>query len=75
MPTIYRTVAKVKADVGASEYGIQWFSSEAQAKAARKKIAADCNLRSYKEVEVEQIDLPGSKAGMIEWLNENHTSE
>lgn len=80
MATVYRAVGKagmgVSLDGGQIEVNaVRWFSSEVQAKAGRKSLAEELNLRSYKEVEVEQVDIPTSKAGIIEWLNANHTTE
>ena len=76
MATVYRTIASIRnPEIGAPTKSIKWFSSEAQAKASRKETAAELNLRSYKDVEVEQLDMPTSKAGILGWLNANHIEE
>ena len=52
----------------------QYASSEGAAKKLRRELAEAYNLRPLKDVEYEQVDLPTSKAGIIDYLNENHSS-
>jgi hypothetical protein len=54
---------------------VAWASSEGAAKKAKRELAAKHNLKPLKEVFHEPVEIPTSKAGLIEWLNENYFTE
>lgn len=72
------TVYKVSTDVQVAEgnvFGVAWASSEGAARKARRELAEKHGLKPLKEVEYEAVDVPTSKAGIIDWLNENFALE
>lgn len=54
---------------------IVWAPAEGAAKKARRKLAAGASRKDIEAVSIESVDVPTSKAGIIEWLNENHSVE
>ena len=60
---------------GIEEVHVAWASSEGAAKKARRELAEKHGLKPLKEVDYASVDIPTSKAGIIQWLNENHTIE
>lgn len=76
MSTIYKVKTDpVANDAGIEEVHVAWASSEGGAKKARRELAEQHGLKPLKEVDYEAVDIPTSKAGIIEWLNENHAIE
>lgn len=76
MTTVYKVKTDpVENDDGVSEVHVAWASSDGAAKKARRDLAEKHNLKPLKEVDYEAVDIPTSKAGIIEWLNENHVTE
>lgn len=69
------TIYKVKTDPVENVVHVCWESSEGAAKKARRELAEAHGLKPLKEVDYELVDFPTSKAGLIEWLNENHVVE
>lgn len=68
-------VYKVKTVAVDSKVHVKWASSEGAARKAKKELADEHGLRPLKDVSYEQVDVPTSKGGIIDWLNENYTSE
>jgi len=56
-------------------FGVAWASSEGAARKAKKELAEKYGLKPLKDVEYETVDVPTSKAGIIDWLNENFNRE
>lgn len=54
---------------------VKWASSEGAARKAKKELADEHGLRPLKDVSYENVDVPTSKGGIIDWLNEHHTVE
>jgi hypothetical protein len=79
MATIYKvkTVPRVKFGETADEtrVAVRWAGSEGAARKAKKALAEEHGLRPLKDVTYEAVDVPTSKAGLIEWLNENFAAE
>jgi hypothetical protein len=55
-----------RAEVSVSD--IRWVGTQGQVSTARKDMMATYNVRRS-EIEVEEIDVPTSKAELLEWLN------
>jgi hypothetical protein len=69
------TVYKVTTIEIEGEKKVAWASSEGAAKKMRRELAEEYDLKPLKDVSYEAVEVPTSKAGIIEWLNENYTSE
>jgi hypothetical protein len=54
---------------------VGWAPAESKAKKMRRALAEVHDLHPFKEVEITAIDVPGGKAGLLQWLNENHGGE
>ena len=54
---------------------VKWASSEGAARKAKKELADEHGLRPLKDVSYDNVDVPTSKGGIIDWLNENHAVE
>lgn len=54
---------------------VKWASSEGAARKAKKELAEEYGLRPLKDVSYENVDVPTSKSGIIDWLNSNHNVE
>lgn len=73
MAAVYKvvTVPVAKGEGFLKQRHIAWASSDAAAKKARRELADKHGLGPLKDVAIETIDVPTSKAGIIEWLNKN----
>ena len=54
---------------------VKWASAEGAAKKAKRELAEEHKLRPLKDVSHEAMDIPTSKGGLIDWLNEHHVKE
>jgi hypothetical protein len=72
MATIYKVTTKDPQPPGGDSRPTRWASSEG---AARKEKKALCEKHGLKATgaDYEQVEVPTSKAGIIEWLNDNFT--
>lgn len=71
MATVYR--ARTKEPVGQDGLrATKWAGSEAGARAAKKELTAKHGLKQT-GADYDALEVPTSKAGIIEWLNENVT--
>lgn len=68
-------IYKVKTVEVDGKIHVKWASSEGAARKAKKELAEEHGLRPLKDVSYDQVDVPTSKAGIIEWLNEHHAVE
>jgi len=71
MATVYK-VTTIAVD---GKVAVGWASSEGAARKMKKELTEKHGLRPLKDVDYEQVDVPTSKGGIIDWLNENHTVE
>lgn len=69
------TVYKVKTIAVDGKVHVKWASAEGAARKAKKELAEEHGLRPLKDVSYDQVDVPTSKGGIIDWLNENHVVE
>lgn len=53
---------------------VRWASAEGAAKKARRELMETYGVKMA-DVSIEQVDVPTSKAGIIEWLSVNHSRE
>ena len=70
MATVYKVT-------GASDGGllqVRWASSEAAAKKFRRELMEELDI-NLNEVTMATVDIPTSKGGIIDWLNENYRTE
>lgn len=72
MATVYRIRTKENLPQGSDHRPTRWAASEG---AARKEKKALCEKHELKQTgaDYEALDVPTSKAGIIEWLNDNVT--
>lgn len=76
MATLYKVKTNRPVDVdGKAKTPVVWAASEGAARKARKELAEKHGLKPLKDVDYEQVEVPTSKAGILEWLNANVTSE
>lgn len=54
---------------------VAWAPAEGKAKKLRRELAEAHGLRPLKDVEIVAVDVLGGKAGLLQWLNENHGGE
>ena len=54
---------------------VGWAPAEGKAKKMRRELAEAHGLRPLKDVEITAVDVPSGKAGLLQWLNENHGGE
>lgn len=75
------TIYKIKANRVVSEEGgyvfipVAWASSEGAARKAKKEMAERYGLQHLKDIEYGAVEVPTSKAGLIDWLNWNVSKE
>lgn len=72
MATLYRIQVKEPlAHLGGAK-PIMWAGAEAAARKAKKELCEKHSLKSN-GADYESVDVPTSKAGLLEWLNANVT--
>lgn len=69
------TIYKSKTIAVDGKVHVRWSSAEGAAKKAKRELAEEHGLKPLKDVSHEAVDIPTSKAGIIEWLNDNHAVE
>ena len=69
---IYK-VSTIKLATGIA--AVAWAAAEGKAKKLRRELAEAHGLRPLRDVEITAVDVPGGKAGLLQWLNENHGGE
>ncbi len=76
MASVYKASTKnrVGSDEGGGFIAVKWASSEGAARKAKKELCEEHGLKAT-GADYEQVDVPTSKAGIIDWLNENHKQE
>lgn len=85
MATVYKvTTGVISVKVGKPKKGVEqetverkvvrWASAAGAATKARMELMAEHSLKRD-SIEIAQVDVPTSKGGIIDWLNENHTTE
>lgn len=73
MATVYKIQTKENCPPGSDTKPTKWASSEGAARKAKKELCEEHGLKAN-GADYEAIDVPTSKAGIIDWLNENVTS-
>ncbi len=78
MATVYKVKTKEQViahdDGDPTQYAVAWASSEGAARKAKKALCEEHGLKAN-GADYEAVEVPTSKAGIIDWLNENVKTE
>lgn len=72
MATLYKIQVKQPIAHLENARPIKWASAEAGARKAKKELCEEYGLKAT-GADYEQVEVPTSKAGILEWLNSNVT--
>lgn len=74
MATIYKITTPVlnAESKERAERGVAWAPSMGAARKERRRLSEEHTLK-LNDVEIELVDVPSGKAGLIGWLNQNFT--
>ena len=72
MATLYKIQVKQPIAHLEGARPIKWAGAEAAARKAKKELCEEHDLKAT-GADYEQVEVPTSKAGILEWLNENVT--
>ena len=69
------TIYKVKTIEVDGRVHVGWASSDGGARKVRRALAEQHGLRPLADVDYAPVEVPTSKGGLIDWLNDHHVVE